>query len=529
MAKDLSNIVLNAVRSLYYHIDPQEWEVQFQSHPDFPTVRAVTDTLEHFDIEHIAAEVPKDVLEELPNQFFALLKNLDNQELAWITQKKQSIHIISESQEATLSREAFVEQWQGIIIAVETNPNNTTSILNTQNSINILLTATILIGAAIFPINAYALPQIGYIISALIGLSLSILIILELLGIQSKLASKICNLNKQTDCESVLQSSGAKIMGDISLSDLSLIFFATITLTSLTIGYQLSIYWAIALMTIPVIVYSLFYQSFIIKKWCPLCLGIVGVLILQLFLVFQTPFSYAIQIGAILKFAFIGAGISTLWLFVKPLLKQQSALRKTSMDLLKFKKDPQLFNLLLNDSQSIAIDSGIGLIFGPPNATNELTVISNPFCGYCQPAFFEYQRLLSKFSGRLKINFRFNVVADNEEDKSFLIAVWVQHIYNTEGPQQAWAALTEWFEHKDYPVWKNKWEKSFNQEDSDAIISHKNWCNENELYYTPASIFNGKLFPKLYDLKDAIFLFEDILPPPDEISSTKEHQMMAAY
>jgi hypothetical protein len=56
--------------------DKNELVFQIQSHPSYPSLYAVTDVLEHFNIDTIVAEVPKslETLLELPACFLAQIE-----------------------------------------------------------------------------------------------------------------------------------------------------------------------------------------------------------------------------------------------------------------------------------------------------------------------------------------------------------------------------------------------------------------------------------------------------------------------
>lgn len=58
-------------------IDKKEFEFQIQSHPDYPSLLAIADTLSFFNVDNGAMRLDSSEIEFLPNQFIALLSEED--------------------------------------------------------------------------------------------------------------------------------------------------------------------------------------------------------------------------------------------------------------------------------------------------------------------------------------------------------------------------------------------------------------------------------------------------------------------
>lgn len=54
-------------------IDKPEFQFQIQSHPSYPSLLSIADTLSFFNIDNIATRIAKEQLDDLPNIFIALL------------------------------------------------------------------------------------------------------------------------------------------------------------------------------------------------------------------------------------------------------------------------------------------------------------------------------------------------------------------------------------------------------------------------------------------------------------------------
>ena len=62
--------------------DKEELFFQIQSHPSYPSLHSITGVFDHFNIENIAARVPKtqEVLDQLPNSFIAQINDEDKKQ-----------------------------------------------------------------------------------------------------------------------------------------------------------------------------------------------------------------------------------------------------------------------------------------------------------------------------------------------------------------------------------------------------------------------------------------------------------------
>lgn len=74
-------------------LDEKELGFQFESHPSYPSLHAITGVLNHFNIENLAIEVPRDIetLSELPNSFIAHITK--KQETHFVLAIKNDDHI----------------------------------------------------------------------------------------------------------------------------------------------------------------------------------------------------------------------------------------------------------------------------------------------------------------------------------------------------------------------------------------------------------------------------------------------------
>lgn len=101
-------------------IDKSEFLFQIQSHPDYPSLLAVADTLSFFKIDNGAIKVSISDWELLPNRFITPL-NTDhhNTQLHLIENKDNRYFYIKEKNNIEVSLSSLEEIWNEIAFLVE--------------------------------------------------------------------------------------------------------------------------------------------------------------------------------------------------------------------------------------------------------------------------------------------------------------------------------------------------------------------------------------------------------------------------
>jgi len=222
-----------------YFPNHEEFNDYYLSHPDYPSLYAVTDTLTFFGIENIAARVPIDQFEHLPDKFLTLFNTGKTNEFIYITSKNNASvsYLTEENKETTITKNQFLSNWKEITVAVDENENPVDNRVAGKNklqwSLILFIGLALIIFSSIF--MGWLWDTLAYSVLSLIGLGLSILILQENFGLSNEITSKICGAT-QTDkgaCQSVLSSEGAKIYNSYTLSDACFILFGTLVVLNI--------------------------------------------------------------------------------------------------------------------------------------------------------------------------------------------------------------------------------------------------------------------------------------------------------
>ena len=152
------------------------FEDAFLSHPNYPSLYAVTDSLDSLSIENLAVKIPKDQFNELPEFFLSLFK----EELVLVNKGKTALLIENEKGiKINLSVEEFLNDWSQIILVVESNLEKNT-LLNSSYSTRLkyLTPIVLLILFSVF-INNFTIISFFLFGSTVLGLLVCVLMILQ--------------------------------------------------------------------------------------------------------------------------------------------------------------------------------------------------------------------------------------------------------------------------------------------------------------------------------------------------------------
>ncbi len=513
------------LRKNKYYFNKRELQLQLEAHPNYPSVRSFTDILDFYRVEHIAATVPEESFDQLPSCWLAVVSPKGFRQIALVERQVDQVKLASEDGSMELSKTDFLEQWEGVVLAVE--PNENVSSFWRSSSLTSILSVLLLlcIGGCLWIQGLVGWHQIAYLLLSAVGLYFSILVLKAELGFQSAFTEKWCRINAATDCTEVINSKGSQLPMNISLGDLALVFFALTICTTLFLATPATLFFPLALASLPIVLYTLLYQWKEVKKWCTLCLGISAVLLTQFLVLYFADRSTVVPLETYLSIASLFLLLSIGWRFAKSILQEHQQFKKDALEYSSFKKEADSFRPLLQAQQQFKVndmDHGSALIMGNPNATFKLYAVTNPSCMHCRPTFLGYEKILERYGDRMALVLRFNVSLEDSSSPTLHIAAHTVAIYKNLGPRKALEALAEWFQTQDFEAWQSKFGQTLETGAINILQQHRNWCNEQGLIFTPVSILNERLLPPYYNTEDLYYLLEDLLPQLSTTSAEVE-------
>jgi uncharacterized membrane protein/protein-disulfide isomerase len=512
-------LIANAI-----YIDQEELALQISSHPSYPSLHAITGVLSHFGIVNMAFEVPvsADIISELPTSFIAHFQNKEAQEDFVLVQIKKNKVLITNAtnKKEKLTIAEFLSRWKGILVVVEKDTSiKTASKPNTWKQLPIVLLLVVVLYALATTLFM-TVPNAIYILLMAVGTYISYLIIKHELGFNSQAIDSVCNGSEKTSCDAVLNSNGARILGLFKMSDVSLVYFASLLLASIVLILShnsfISSLLVLGVLAIPVVAYSLFYQKFVVKKWCPLCLATIVILCCQIALAFWiNPRTFTFDVVGFLIVLVSGLSVISLYSLIKPVIISKQKLQKEQVASLKFKRDFSLFNAIYQqaDYLNTQIANLTELTFGNPDTKLKLTLITSPTCGFCKPKHQQAAQLLTNNQVDILLTIRFNISPQNKENPAYKIANILINIYQEDKNKCLEAMHKIYAQDSDIKKWLKQYHYYSETDQEENLKKSYDWCVANQINFTPAVYLNNKTYPKAYEIQEIALFADDISQP----------------
>jgi len=488
-------------------------KLQLLSHEDYPSLKAISDTLDYFDIENIVANVPKDALSQLPTSFLALVNEDGQDKLVNVLQTKKGITTKDEKgKQLKMPVSTFQDKWTGTLIAVEEEEKGSVVKARGLNTVKIAAVISCVLFVAVLVSTGHSIASLSYVLLSIIGAAASILIVKEELGFVDVITQKVCGAISQekAGCSSVVNSKQGKLLKGVGLGDISLVFFLSVSIISAFGSISVSALYVLSVISIPVVLYSIYVQAFQLKEWCVLCLVVGAVLLSQAGLLFSIHSVWQISIFDITVLLFAMSIIFAAWHTFKGLIKKEKQLEKVETDFLKFKRDREVFQSLLEKNKLDnlkTLPKESQMRFGVVDAKINLTAYTNPLCGFCTEAFKAYDKLMLQYPENVSVQFVFNTPED-ATNPSTSIAKRLFELYGKD-QNQALQALRNWFDTKDVDGWKKNYgEPNTMMLQYDKVLQeHRAIAKVNDILYTPETLVASYKYPRSqYDYKDLTLL-----------------------
>ncbi|WEA01822.1 vitamin K epoxide reductase family protein [Mucilaginibacter sp. SJ] len=492
---------------------------ELEEHPDYPSLLSVSDVLANYGINNISLSFKPEKLTSVPVPFITQIKGIkDNLDFFTIVKAIDSEEICffdPEDHKWVIKRTPeFLSRCSNIVLLTEVGygagdkdfkvkekEEKRRSIVNSVTGLALPIFALLIALNWIVVGGTEAIPSFLYILLTMCGTAAGMLLIWYEHDQHNPLLRQICSTGSKVNCGAVLQSSGAKIYG-IPWSRIGFSYFAGLVMTMLFEGGMnqntLAIISWINILALPYIFYSIYYQGYVIKQWCVLCLIVQVTLFLQ-FIVSASAGWLSLSLLGVLKtetvlhlLMFFSIPFVTLSIFL-PALNAKKEKKNLSIELQRLKQNPIVFEAMLSKQRSINIDpSGLGITLGNRNASRKLIKVCSPYCNPCAKAHIPMEALLNN-NDDLQIQIIFTASLNESDIKrkpvSHLLA-----IANGFNDDTIKGALDDWYlaEKKDYAAFALKYPMNGElAKQEEKIRAMWEWCEESEIEYTPTFFLSG--------------------------------------
>lgn len=494
----------------YSHLR-EDFKESYQSHPNYPSLYAATDSFSFLSIENIAAKIPLSQIESMPEYFMAQVNKDTGSEFVLVEKKLDKIILEYEKgKKKRLEKKEFLEIWTGLIVAIEPSE----IIKKIKPSFNSKYYLLILFGLVLLSIGyAYeplSLLSIIYKVTTFIGLIIGILILQEKFSEDvTAFVSKVCGGETDSSCDNIIDSE-SKLLKLFNYTDLPFIFFGVnFLLLSLSSTYTSTVA-LFSIFSIPIVFHSFYLQWFELKSRCILCLMISGLILLQSISYLVIVESYTFNYNQIILYVLLTAIFFIVWNIISNFLLLNKGLNIENKSLKRFKRDFKLFQFLSKDVQLenelnnlYAITLGEGKI--------SLRLFLSPSCGHCHQAYKDALTLLERYPKQFSLKIYYNLNPQNKKNRYSQVAKLITH-YSLNDLNKTEECLEDWhIKNISIEDWLKRWDTKISEDKVEEIIQKQfEWCKENDFNFTPIKLINNKKYPEEYEILDIRYFINDL-------------------
>ncbi|SOE19577.1 Peptidase C39 family protein [Spirosomataceae bacterium TFI 002] len=491
-----------------------------ESHPEQGSLLSISEGLEQYNIETAAIRITEEQLVEMPTPFitffkrnggtFGVVKSYKDGMLEWFDTNKGMV---------SQAWSEFQQDWSGVVLLAETNEisgekdykqkTNQEFLSNSRVPLGLSLTAIVFLGFWFLNPSDFGFYANALLLLKATGAVLSALLLAKSANTDNEFVNKLCNVGSKVSCQSILDSPAAKLTSWLSLSDIGFIYFFASLISILMLGNDLSTFLTYHAVTSGLALafgaYSIYYQGKIAKMWCPLCLGVVGVLTLEaviVFALFEPLFSLK-QSYALATLVSLTIPIAFLLLYKNELTKaaERDGLKN---ELSRLKANTKIIEALMASQKVMPfLPKGIGMVsIGNKDAEHVLTVVSNPLCNPCAKMHQRIEKVLEKTD-----NLRCDIVFTTNHDDIDIGGKVVRKILSLPTLMQE-EAISEWYNsnNRNFNDWNKKYLNVEEKEVAELFRrEQKQWNDDAEIKSTPTLFYDGKKLPMIIKVEDLEF------------------------
>ncbi|AFK05506.1 peptidase C39 bacteriocin processing (plasmid) [Emticicia oligotrophica DSM 17448] len=510
----------NAVAATYQYlkaigakVTEETVEETLKNHPDYPSLLATSDALNEWKIENVTVRIKPEQLSELQTPFltylyindgiFVLVKSIKNDFIEWVHTTEGF------KREKT---DEFLKKWNGVVLMAETNAdsgeknfteNNKKEILSNLRTPVLLLGATLLVISIFYYNFSTNWHYNALLLTKFAGIIVSSLLLWQIIDKNNPFINNLCQAGGKANCNAILSSNAAQVTSWLSWSEVGFFYFVGGFVALLINPNSMFILWGIGSTALFYTFWSIYYQAFVVKQWCTLCLSIQMLFIVEFLLNIQFLWEFNLNFSKLNYSELVAilsavSGAVLFWIFLKPILQKSQQVSPLKNDLRRFKNNPNLFLSLLQNQAEIPYFPQDMTLFGNPNAEHKLTMVTNPFCQPCAKTHKIVEELLFT-NENLKCQVIFSA-SNHKDDKRGIVA---RTILSLPKDQQA-IALHQWYENEERNIekWQTQLGSIGNEKTENIIEQHKTFCEVAKVEGTPTLYLDGYKLPQLYRLAD---------------------------
>lgn len=520
-------LVLRHLQLMGIKCDPKELQLVLQSAPSFPSILSIVQACTYFGLKATAYRADYTALTKATTPAIAHIKE-DS------TDRFILVYIVSETEvtyydaflnkEIKISKDDFCTLWDGIIVLSEKTENNIFHKPVSRVTEYGIVLATLCFVFGMFVINPLPLQSFLFF-STLLGLKIAgIWFTVGLLMQESKgvysVFDTFCHVGDAFDCTKVVESKVSKLFNNVALADIGFVYFSMGIILLCIAPFSgimipvLQLLFYLSVCSTPFILFSIFYQKIVVKKWCPLCLGTMLTLIFEviLFLFFPTKI-FSGDLVPVVRMLFFSCFISIGVLFLmKRIVENQAKVFNTSKSVLQLKRTPLITSAVFSGQKNISQQLSDSLTIGYVEAPVTITTLLNPICNPCKNIAVEIIRLLETYPSFIQWHIRLDGMVTHEYDNLNKPQLYLFDLFRqNDSTKVRLNIIKEWFKTQSIRKLSEIYPPDNIPEETILLFSEHLRNNDKlKAEKVPSIWINNRVFPKEYSLRDIPFLLTDL-------------------
>ena len=513
MYNNIISTILLLLKIKHTHNFTREY---FNTYPSNNTLWAIHNILVDYNIKSVALKIDdKNKIDTLDLPFiahiandFCVVKNISNEKITYIAENK----------EIKSSKEDFFKLWTGIVLlpkttisSIEPNYKEHCKLEITSKLIKYTTIASIVaifLLSVIFNNNDINIGWYLLLLFNILNLCVGYILLYKENNLNSKFVDKFCSTSKGQNCSSIVGKK-SKLFGIISWSEMGVSYFLSNIVILLFIPNSIYVISLFSVLVLPYTFWSIWYQKYIEKRWCSLCL--ITQLLLWCAFIICTLFEFlSFQQQNLLEYL-CALLLYPIFLFIVnkyvQTLKLRSSFNDISFQYNTLKWNEKVFVNYLDDNYiKDNSHSYSSIVLGHNDAKNIITIFSNPYCTPCAKLEDTISNIL-KFNS-CKVQYVFTSLDDSDEKA---IKILISAILNTKAEDKH-IIIKEW--HTKGKLNVDKFATKYNANINDINVldeyeNHIKFTNNCGVNSTPRILFNGYLVKYPYSLNDIYQIYKN--------------------
>jgi len=243
MTGQLDKLIFKFLKVYGVSISKHEIEQAIYTHPDYPSIRCISDALDSWKVKHLVINLSLEKLQALDVPVIAPLKK---GEFVWVTRVTNAkvYYRRASGKERITDKDRFEKEWTGEVLAIEdvTNAGEPDYREKCKKEIKQRLFKYAVAGGCMVLLTLLTffswtndgslpfLPKLLLLFVNVAGCCIGYLLIMQEKQQSNRLVQAFCKAGAHIDCNEVTKSQYSKLFGIISWAELGMAYFSAVVL-----------------------------------------------------------------------------------------------------------------------------------------------------------------------------------------------------------------------------------------------------------------------------------------------------------